>query len=83
MFDSLLAFLRDCREPMSAAALWADIDCIRRNGSSCLDLPATESELCRQLRHAKIAGLVAEEAGLWRVVPRVALPRKVQAELFA
>lgn len=81
MFDSLLTFLANCREPMTAAGLWSDLEIIRANGSPCVDLPATFPELQRQLRHAKVAGLVTEDGGAYRVAVRK--PKAKQAELFA
>lgn len=79
MFDSLITFLAQCREPMTAAGLWRDLEIIRANGSPCVDLPASANEMARMLRHAKVAGLVSEDGGLWTVVP---VAGKVQRAMF-
>ena len=84
-FDSLLTFLG--RDQRTATDLWVELCELRRiNGPEHYrKLPAEKSELLRQLRAAKAAGLLVEEwpkgaiEAEWRPGRRAA---ERQAELF-
>lgn len=81
MNEPLVLFLAQYREPATTAELWAEIALVK-GWSEAADLPHTHAELDAELRKLLIAGRLACEGGLWRVVPVRVEPKQKQASLF-